>query len=331
MSLQEGEDEQQHKGEAACGGSHRDGSRSAPSKSVTGGGGQTRQHVDSLALRGKRVARALTYADVSCEILSKMGETAVARNPVLEEIYGPAGYRERSGDYYGGGSCSVRNGGGKKGGYAKTVSQGLVGVKSSGETPIYASKAAEVALDTNSSSNNRGSNSRFCERASNQIISGIGPPELGLNPMGVTSLSHMKEGTWHRLNVDMDKGSTKVQQIANTANPQVSVAASNTEAYDPDLPFVFRAGTSSARKIRKSKKEARGPDQGLMDLLCHESMFKVGSKRATGHHVINNSSQRSIVERIKEAVMEDVLGDFIPLNTGDGLITVNAYYNRNDI
>ncbi|OMO59702.1 mechanosensitive ion channel MscS [Corchorus olitorius] len=60
------------------------GSQSVPSKSIDDGGASFRNHVDSMALRGNRVARALTFEEKSCEIVSRMGGKAVAHPPISQ-------------------------------------------------------------------------------------------------------------------------------------------------------------------------------------------------------------------------------------------------------
>ncbi|OMO70190.1 hypothetical protein COLO4_28717 [Corchorus olitorius] len=70
-----------HGARAACSGIRGSGSQSVPSKSVTGGGAAFQNHVDSMVLRGKSVARALTYEDQLCEIISRIDGRVAVKTP----------------------------------------------------------------------------------------------------------------------------------------------------------------------------------------------------------------------------------------------------------
>ncbi|OMO53239.1 hypothetical protein CCACVL1_28784 [Corchorus capsularis] len=214
----------------ACSGFHREGSRSVPSKSVTCGGGQHHQHMDSMVVQGKRVAHALTYEDISCEILSKMGERAVARGPSLEENRGVAANRvEGRSGYHGDDSYTVRNGNVRRGRCAPTASHGFSGEESSGETPILPAKEAEDSSASNSSSNNHRSNSNFLGRASTQIIPRIGPSGLSPNLVGGVELGHQVIGATAGSNMGWDKKATRVQQDGTKLNNQTRLGGMEEE------------------------------------------------------------------------------------------------------
>ncbi|OMP07924.1 hypothetical protein COLO4_06936 [Corchorus olitorius] len=71
---------------AAASGIRGSGSQSVPSRSVAEGGASFRNHVDSMDLRrGNRVARALTFEEKSCEIISRMEGRVVANPPLSQD------------------------------------------------------------------------------------------------------------------------------------------------------------------------------------------------------------------------------------------------------
>ncbi|OMO49328.1 hypothetical protein COLO4_38596 [Corchorus olitorius] len=282
------------------------GSRSVPSKTSTGGIGGLRDHVDSMLLRGKQVARALTYEEASCEIISRMEARAVEQVPRLQgEVregrkrgeHGHYGYPSRTESY--GDRRELDNYKGNK-----AVTQGIVGRsdESSGETP---SIAAAVLLEKNPTCSCSPSQVRrdISGPSMQYEIPSLGLPSLGPNPRDMG----LAKGDMFSNNLGLEGtavvgakpvGDRNLQQVSQNV-------ASNVESFDPSFPFVFGAGSSGARKVRKWKKAARVSERYSFDLLCHEPALRAGSKRSNGPMMMQEPSyEGSCVKRSRENAME---------------------------
>ncbi|OMP02012.1 reverse transcriptase [Corchorus capsularis] len=255
---------------------NRQGSQSVLAKSDTDISSPFCRHVDSMFLHGRRVARTLVYDDVSCEIISKMGVGAAEAGPEFRggfENADPRGVMDKGAltNVVAGTSRTAKKGGrlsqnGKgKGCRAENTGSSFIPLgdnssyesySSSFESP-YAMWAGPII----------GGPSQNC------VILGVGPvavgSELGLNPVENPILERGARG----LNIEKGSGVGAIQEAA---------ANSTTEEYDHTSPFVFGAGSSGNRKVRKWKKVARVSEKYSFEALCHEQPSKVGFKRSAG-------------------------------------------------
>ncbi|OMP06477.1 hypothetical protein CCACVL1_01552 [Corchorus capsularis] len=255
---------------------NRQGSQSVPAKSNTSITSPFRRHVDSMLLHGRRVARALAYNDVFCEIISKMDARAVETGQDFQGGYNnedPRRVVDKSAltnvmvvTYRG----AEKGGRQSQNGKEKECRAGNAGnsfiphgENSSGES----SSSSSISPNANWVVPIIGGPSQNC------VIPGVGPREvgsnLGLNYMVNSSLDGVARG----LEIEKGDGVGAIQD---------AVENSTTEGYDPTSPFVFGTGSSGTRKVRKWKKAARVSEQYSFDTLCHEQPFKVGSKRSAG-------------------------------------------------
>ncbi|OMO69741.1 hypothetical protein COLO4_28953 [Corchorus olitorius] len=128
-------------------------------------------------------------------------------------------------------------------------------------------------------------------------------PGIGLSPVGPIANDAGSKGKGLQTSLLRGKAKKAISsgpsRIKNNITTEESV-----ESYDPDSPFVFGAGVSDGRKIRKWKKTARSIQAGSIDLLCQEALGSVGQKRATGFTGAYLYSMGGKVKRFREADME---------------------------
>ncbi|OMO51274.1 reverse transcriptase [Corchorus capsularis] len=273
------------------------GSRSVPSKSIPGGGVPERNHVDNLALYSNRTARALQFDEPSCEIISRMNGNPVRHPPILKGSYGNNGQR----------------GGWENSFSVEPVRMGIL-------RNLGAHLQEQLIVE--GGGENRGVEENDVESSNNPdefilLNTNLGRRSAtGLNFMGAKSIPGV--GLVSTDPGDIAGGSRGMGMQNNFQRDFVSKAASTGpdyrtksvaaeeiyESYDPDSPFVFGAGVSGARKIRKWKKTARSIPSGSADLLCHETLGSVGQKRATCYTGVYLYSMGGKVKRFREAVME---------------------------
>ncbi|OMO95628.1 hypothetical protein COLO4_15749 [Corchorus olitorius] len=295
-----------HGARQASSGTHGSGSKSVPSKSITGGGASFRNHVNSMVLRGKPVARALTYEDQSCEIISRFEGNRAGKSPYLQEG-GLSENRRRDARFKGGYGMPVaaRNGTDAESSKARKYKDNggkILGPdvpnieESSGETPL-AVEANLLAKKLTVSESTPNIRTGEIGPILGQEIPGIGLSIVGSSKenTGLVNVGLKGQGLVAKGN-DVTKIHHQVSK--NTAT------YSTDESYDPAFPFVFGAGGSKTRKVRKWKKQARVSELYSFDMLCHEPPLRVGSKRSTGGLSQQGDSHGGIFKKSKEVDME---------------------------
>ncbi|OMO77990.1 hypothetical protein CCACVL1_14715 [Corchorus capsularis] len=252
-------------------------------KSTTGIGVDFRNHVDSMLLRGKQVARAVTYEEASCEIISRMEARNVEQVPHLQ------GNQEKVGNVEG----------------DKAVNRGLMEgdvEESSGETPsTVAAKLLEKNLTCSCSSLQIKKDSTG--PIMNQEIPGIGLPALGPLSREVA----LAEGDMGSTNLGLESDAAAYANPVGNHNTLKASKnlASNVDSYDPSSPFIFGAGSSGVRKVRKRKKAVKVSEEHSCDLLCHEPLMEAGSKRSNVLVMLQESVfGGSNVKRSRESAMD---------------------------
>ncbi|OMO68993.1 hypothetical protein CCACVL1_19721 [Corchorus capsularis] len=245
------------------------GSRSVPSKSIPGGGVPERNHVDNLALYGNRTARALQFDEPSCEIISRMNGNPVRHPPILKGSYGNNGQR----------------GGGENNFSVEPVRRGIL--RNLGahlqEQLIVEGGGENRGVEENDveSSNNPDDfiplNTNLGRRSATRLnfMGAKSIPGVGLVSTDPGDIAGGSRGMGMQNNFQRDSVSKAASTGLDYRTKSVAAEESD-ESYDPDSPFVFGAGVSGARKIRKWKKTAHSIPSGSADLLCHETLGSVG-------------------------------------------------------
>ncbi|OMO50714.1 Endonuclease/exonuclease/phosphatase [Corchorus capsularis] len=249
------------------------GSQSLPSRSIANGGASFRNHVDSLALgRGRGALRENRERDVG--LVNSLGINGSVRRGD-KGVGGKLKQPLQSGNRYLGRAVPNME-------------------ESLGESPVVAEVNLVGATQTYPPSNDN-VKAGVSGPTVGPVIPGVGPSRLGHTGFDIVSSQ-------------MDiRGPAAVSPTArkNTVAHQVSknTTYSSEESYDPSCPFVFVAGGSGTRKMRKWKKQARVSEHYSFDLLCYEPPFRAGSKRSTGIS-IQGDGYGGNFKRSREADME---------------------------
>ncbi|OMO58663.1 reverse transcriptase [Corchorus capsularis] len=275
---------------------NRQGSQSVPAKTGASVGSPFRRHVDSMLLNNRRVARALVYEDVSCEIISKMDDRVVAKAPILQGVEEVAQRRNV-------GSMSPRNsvttplkGEMQVGGPSRKGKEVVGAAEKGGDSFIPLGNTSPTeSSDSSSSFSSNGIWAAFNRPDHNPIIPGVGPTELGLSKEGIYDVGSIKKLGSNEIDAGLDNIGLGLN--GTTVEP-------TTEGYDPASPFVFGAKAAPIRRVRKWKQAARVSDKYSCDLFCHEPSFKVGTKRFSCVVIRNVNSSGSVLKKSRENDME---------------------------
>ncbi|OMO54874.1 reverse transcriptase [Corchorus capsularis] len=256
----------------------REGRSTQQSPSVGSQGRRFRNHVDSMLLRGRSVARPLFPGEVSCEVISRLpennggpvaGEVERSVERMVESVTQRGGLVESSADeLYGDLNLSARIGEA-----TKVVQQPQP--KFGGDFFITESSSNSAARSVQQRRKGKGKQRISWASSTDSIgssfgsIPGIGRMRRGQGRLG-PDLMHLVSG----LAAGPSAGPNLINQV-NAAG-----LGENSNAYDPNSPFVFSAGVSiGARKIRTWKKHARASDKYTFEALSKSTAVKVGDKR----------------------------------------------------